>query len=164
MRERRDTETITQYTVHIIIEEAVAKAVDAERARIRTLVEGLPEANIQPYSQVERRAVLALIVTGAPTHHFDPATLDSAVGEEQSVGMDTTTYPATHTTAPVIAHAASEPGALPGFETVCYDCGLRMSNTVRSNVEADARDHIAYWEAKAAGPKAMRTFLLRGDR
>lgn len=101
---------------------------------------------------------------GAPAQRSEQDALDIPREEEHSYLMNTTTYPATHTTAPVIAKAASGPGALEGFETVCYDCGLRMANTVRSNVEADARDHIAYWAAKAAGPKAFRTFLLRGDR
>jgi hypothetical protein len=80
--------------------------------------------------------------------------------------MNTTTQPITHTVAPIIAKAASESGALAGFETVCYDCGLRMSNTIRTNLEFDVREHIAYFEAKA---KASRNrcphcaIAMRGD-
>ena len=63
--------------------------------------------------------------------------------------MNTTTAPATHTVAPIIASPATLEGRLAGFETVCYDCGLRMSNTIRTNLEFDVRDHVAYFETKA---------------
>jgi hypothetical protein len=55
----------------------------------------------------------------------------------------------TFTTTPVAAVAASESGALPGFESRC-SCGLVMRNTFRVNVELDVRQHINYHEASAS--------------
>lgn len=49
-----------------------------------------------------------------------------------------------HTAGEIVAVAASERGALPGFESRC-ECGLRIANTVRSNVEQDIREHAAYF-------------------
>jgi hypothetical protein len=58
-----------------------------------------------------------------------------------------TTLP--HTPTPIEAIAASSTGALAGFESRC-SCGLVMRNTIRVNVELDAREHVAYFAAKAA--------------
>ena len=56
---------------------------------------------------------------------------------------------AAHTTTAPAAFTATTAGALKGFSITC-SCGLEMRNTVRSNVEADARDHIA-WAARQKG-------------
>lgn len=45
-------------------------------------------------------------------------------------------------------------GSLDGFEAVC-SCGYRMTNAVKSNVEHDARGHVAYMAA--AKPARKRT-------
>ena len=61
-----------------------------------------------------------------------------------------------HTTAPIIAVPASGPGALDGFETVCYDCGFRLRSSLRTIVEIDARKHTEYMVAKAAKEGSTR--------
>ena len=64
-----------------------------------------------------------------------------------------TTNTATHIPSEITAHGAEASGRLAGFTSVC-SCGLDMSNTVRTNVEADVREHLAYWETRNA--KAYR--------
>ena len=48
----------------------------------------------------------------------------------------------------VIGGNGSQSGALAGFETRCT-CGLLMANTIKWNLEADVREHEAYFAAKA---------------
>lgn len=55
----------------------------------------------------------------------------------------------THTPIPTAPIQASGAGDLDGFESVC-SCGLVMRNTVRSNVDLDVREHLAYFAAKEA--------------
>ena len=55
-----------------------------------------------------------------------------------------------HTTTAPEAIAASSAGALAGFEIRCTTCGDTYRNTVRWNVEADARAHVAYFAARKA--------------
>ena len=69
--------------------------------------------------------------------------------------MTTTSSPATCQPGPIVAVAATSAGALAGFESVCT-CSLRIANTVRSNVEFEVRDHLAYMAAKAAKNGATR--------
>lgn len=57
------------------------------------------------------------------------------------------------TSSPVVAIAASQAGALAGFEAVC-SCGLVMRNTVAVNVSLDVQAHAAWHAAKATGRKA----------
>ena len=53
-----------------------------------------------------------------------------------------------HTSPAITAVPASQSGALAGFETRCT-CGLLMANTIKWNLEADVREHEAYFAAKA---------------
>lgn len=54
-----------------------------------------------------------------------------------------------HSQSPVVAVAASGPGALAGFESRCT-CGLVIRSAFRGMAEADVREHAAYHAAKAA--------------
>ena len=64
--------------------------------------------------------------------------------------MDTTE----HTPSPTTAAPASQPGALAHFVSTCT-CGLEMRNTVRSNVDQDVREHLAW--ANPAPRKVRKT-------
>ena len=59
----------------------------------------------------------------------------------------------THTTTPTTAAPASQPGALAHFVSICT-CGLEMRNTVRSNVDQDVREHLAWAAPKRKVRKA----------
>jgi hypothetical protein len=60
-----------------------------------------------------------------------------------------------HLPTPVAAIAASESGALAGFESRC-SCGLAMRNTIRTNVELDVAEHLRYFDQQRAGRRARR--------
>ena len=58
-----------------------------------------------------------------------------------------------HTLTPVREIPANESGRgnLAGFGISC-SCGLEMSNTVRTNVQADAEDHLRWAAENFPGP------------
>jgi hypothetical protein len=47
------------------------------------------------------------------------------------------------------AVTASGPGALAGFECKC-SCGMTLRSSLRTLIEQDAREHLAYHERKEA--------------
>ena len=63
--------------------------------------------------------------------------------------MDTqTAAPTTCTLSPIVALPALATTNLAGFVADC-SCGMRMTNTVKSNLEFDLRDHVAYMVGRA---------------
>ncbi len=47
-----------------------------------------------------------------------------------------------------IAISTYKGSSLPGFQATCPDCGMKMTSTMRANLEQDVAAHIAYHEKK----------------
>lgn len=58
-----------------------------------------------------------------------------------------------HSLTAIAAVPASGPGALAGFESRC-SCGLVIRSSLRTIVEADVREHVAYFAKREAARKA----------
>ena len=54
-----------------------------------------------------------------------------------------------HQLSPIVAVGPSGPGALDGFESRC-SCGLVIRSSLRTIVEADLREHLAYFAGRKA--------------
>lgn len=59
------------------------------------------------------------------------------------------------TCSPIEAIPASAAGALAGFESRC-DCGLVIRSSLRSIIEADVREHLAWHAGRETGPRWTR--------
>lgn len=65
-----------------------------------------------------------------------------------------------HEMGTIVEIPADGRGSIDGFGCTCSTCGLRLTSSLRGELERDAFDHVAYWQHV----DDLRTRLARSMR